>query len=407
MRRNNHNRLRTLVFFSILAWAANSTAQTPDTAIIQGKVTDQTGSGIPDANLIITNARIGLLRTAQAKANGGFSFSGLPIQGVYQVTARKPHFAEAQSGDIVLAAGTTANIYLQLNVEGMRSETTVTGVVGAVRADQPQIGISLSAAQMTETPLLDRKITYLPLLNAANRPAINQGDVFMNEDLFTTNGAGRRQTWFEVDGGTGNDSWGRQTIFTNIPLAAVQEMDVLSNAFSAEYGASTGSVVNIITKSGGNAFHGEALDLGRPSAPEAKLSGFNSGNATSGNDLTNDTLEQMALSLSGPLGSAGRTQFFASGEYSLENRASPVISPIAPGNFIGHYRDWLGFFRLDHQFSRSKRFILPQRCGWVLRYESERRRWRKHAAHIRPGFQKANLFRRTWRDDSVERIACK
>jgi hypothetical protein len=50
---------------------------------------------------------------------------------------------------------------------------------------------------MQETPLLNRRITYLPLLNAANRPALNQGDVFMNQDLFTTNGSGRRQTWFE------------------------------------------------------------------------------------------------------------------------------------------------------------------------------------------------------------------
>ena len=74
---------------------------------------------------------------------------------------------------------------------------------------------------MQEMPLLNRRITYLPLLNAANRPAINQGDMFMNEDLFTTNGAGRRQTWFEVDGANGNDSWGRQTIFSNVPLDAV------------------------------------------------------------------------------------------------------------------------------------------------------------------------------------------
>ena len=91
---------------------------------------------------------------------------------------------------------------------------TVTGVAGEVRADEPQIGDRLDAIEIEETPLPNRKITYLPLLNSANRPAINQGDVFMNEDLFTTNGAGRRQTWFEVDGSTGNDSWGRQTIFS-------------------------------------------------------------------------------------------------------------------------------------------------------------------------------------------------
>src|SRR6202022_2730375 len=99
---------------------------------------------------------------------------------------------------------------------------------GDLRIDQPQLGIYLSEQQTQETPLPNRRLTYLPLLNAANRPAINQGDIFMNQNLFTTNGAGRRQTWFEVDGSTGNDSWGRQTIFTNLPIAAVQEMTVLT-----------------------------------------------------------------------------------------------------------------------------------------------------------------------------------
>src|SRR5258708_9164508 len=121
---------------------------------------------------------------------------------------------------------------------------------------------------MEATPLLNRKITYLPLLNAANRPATNQGDVFINQNLFTTNGAGRRQTWFEVDGTTGNDSWGRQTIFTTLPLLAVQEMEVLVNGFSAEYGGSTGSAVNIVSKSGGDQFPSEGLEFWGGSPPD-------------------------------------------------------------------------------------------------------------------------------------------
>lgn len=326
-------------------------AQTPDTATILGQVTDQTGAGVPGAEVTVANGRNALRRTAQTDLSGHFSFPGLPIRGTYTVSARKRRFAETQSDAVTLIGGTSADVHLQRTVGGGQNQVTVTGTVGEVRADEPQIGDRLGATQITETPLLNRKITYLPLLNAANRPAINQGDVFMNQNLFTTNGAGRRQTWFEVDGSTGNDSWGRQTIFSNIPLSAVQEIDVLSNAFSAEYGASTGSVVNIITRSGGNQFHGEALDLGRPSATEAKLAGFTSANANSGNDLTNDTLQQVALSLSGPIGRAAHTQFFAAGEYSLENRASPVTSPVAPQNFIGHYRNWLGFLRLDHQFN--------------------------------------------------------
>src|SRR5207302_8460600 len=133
-----------------------------------------------------------------------------------------------------LVAGATAEVNLQLSVAGGQTQVTVTGVAGEVRTDAPQLGTRLEAAQVDETPLLGRKITALPLLNAANRPAINQGDVFINQTLFTTNGSGRRQTSWIVDGSNGNDSWGRQTIFTNVPLTAVQEMTVLENAFSAE-----------------------------------------------------------------------------------------------------------------------------------------------------------------------------
>src|SRR6185437_14071041 len=97
--------------------------------------------------------------------------------------------------------------------------------------------------------------------------------------------------------------------------------------------------------------HGDVLGLFRPSGPEAKLSGFNSQNATSGNDLANDTLSQTAAAVSGPIGSNSKTYFSADFEYTWQNRASPVISPIAPGNFIGHYRGWLGFIRIDHQIN--------------------------------------------------------
>src|SRR5579863_10557666 len=341
----------SFLFFALLTSHAISIAQTPDTATLKGHVIDQSHAAVQDVQVTVANAQSGLTRAAQTNSSGDFSLLGLPIAGVYTISASKSGFATAETTNLRLLGGSTANIELMLNVAEGQMLVTVTGAAGAVRTDEPQLGLTLSATQAEETPLLDRKITYLPLLNAANPPAINQGDVFMNKNLFTSNGAGRRQTTFEVDGSTGNDSWGRQPIFSNIPLAAVQEMDVLTNAFSAEYGGSTGSVVNIVTKSGGNVFHGEFMELWRPSATEAALSGFNSSNAGSGNDVTNDTLKQSALSISGPIGGSGHTQFFLAGEYSFENRASPVISPIAPGNFIGRYRGWLGFLRIDHQIN--------------------------------------------------------
>ncbi|HEX5424144.1 MAG TPA: carboxypeptidase regulatory-like domain-containing protein [Candidatus Acidoferrales bacterium] len=343
-------RLALSAFF-VLTLAVPVLGQTPDTATVHGRVTDQAGAAVPGAQITITNNMTEWQRSVQSDSSGAFSFAGLPVAGTYTLTAQKQNFATATLNDVALIGGTTAETDLRLNVAGGATQVMVTGTVGEVRSDEPQLGDVLSEQHIQETPLLNRRITYLPLLEAANRPAINQGDIFTNQVLFTTNGTGRRQQWYEVDGSNAVDMWGRQTIFSNMPEDSVQEMTVLTNAFSAEYGFTAGSVVNIVSKSGGTAFHGDVLGLFRPSGPEAKLSGFNSQNATSGNDLANDTLSQTAAAVSGPIGSNSKTYFSADFEYSWQNRASPVISPIAPGNFIGHYRGWLGFIRIDHQIN--------------------------------------------------------
>ncbi len=337
--------------------AASLRAQTPDTATIQGKVTDQTHAPVPGARITAVNTLTGLRRTAQTDTSGRFSLPGLPIGGTYVLTVQKVGFAETRIPDISLVAGRTADFHLQVSIAGKVTHVTVTGVVGQVRSDEPQLGIRLSTTHVHAVPLLNRRITYLPLLDAANAPTI-KNDMYMNQNMFNSSGTGRRQTWFEVDGANGVDLWGRQTIFTNIPLDAVQEMTVLNNAFSADYGFTAGSVVNIVTQSGGNRWHGSLLGMWRPSATEARLSGFTPGTASSGKDLTSDTLAQTAFDLSGPIGASHRTHFAADFEYSRQNRASPVTSPIAPGNFIGQYRDYLGFLRVDHRINENNRVFL-------------------------------------------------
>ena len=324
-------------------------SQTPDTATIHGHILDQSHAPVAGVIVTLTAANSDLKRTAETDVQGDFTITALPIGGAFTMTATKAGFAAAKQTGITLEGGTAADVNVEMDVAANKSQVTVRGVSGEIRTDAPQLGDSITGRQLEETPMLDRRITFLPLLNSAKRPAINQGDIFTNQNLFTTNGAGRRQTAFEVDGGIANDSWGRQTIFTTIPLPAVLEMNVLVNSFSAEYGGSTGSAVNIITRTGGNRIRWQILEVWRPSATEAALSGFNSTNAASGNDLTSNTLGQTDLSVGGPIRKGNRTHFFAAGEFIRENRASPIISPVAPGSYDGHYRGWLGFFRLDHQ----------------------------------------------------------
>lgn len=331
-------------------------AQTPDSASIRGHVLDQTHAAVAGAQVKITNSRVALAKSAQTDAAGGFSFSGLPV-GSYSLSVHKDGFADLNR-DITLIGGTNATVMLQLNVSEVNTDVVVTGAAGEVRADMPQLGDRLGPEQVQDMPLLNSRITYLPLLNAANRPALNQGDAFMNQNLFTTGGSGRRQTSWVVDGANGNDSWGRQTIFTNIPRIAVQEMTVLENAFSAEYGATTGGVVNIITRTGGRHYHGDLIGVWRPNDTSAKLSGFTTANASSGNQIISDSMGQLSAAFSGPIPHTRATEFFFGGEYTRENRGSPVTSALAPGVFVGHYADWMTFFRLDQQLNQNNSAFL-------------------------------------------------
>src|SRR5262249_33580152 len=150
-------------------------------------------------------ANLNLERTLETGASGDFAAAGLPVNGFYTIVAAKNGFLDGKLEDITLAAGVTANLTLKLDIPGGHTQITVTGVAGKVRADQPQLGLRLGTDKLQQPPLPGPRITALPLLNAANRPAINQGDIFMNQVLFTTNGSGRRQAWFEIDGSSASD----------------------------------------------------------------------------------------------------------------------------------------------------------------------------------------------------------
>ncbi len=344
-------------FLVVLAiFAGRVAAQAPDTATLKGQISDQSHAAVPGAEIMLKGTLTSLERNAHSDSSGNFSLSGLAI-GQYALTVRKEGFANA-SQTLTLVAGTTADLKIQLSVSAVQTQIQVTGTAGEVRSDEPQLGDRLSSAEVQELPLLNRRITYLPLVNAANHPALNQGDVFMNQDLFATNGSGRRQTSWVVDGSTGNDSWGRQTIFTNVPREAVEEMTVLENAFSAEYGATTGGVVNVVTKTGGDEYHGDLLGMWRPNGTAARLAGFTPNNATSGNQIVSDSLGQTGASLGGPVPGSDRTHFFFAGEYSHEDRGSPVTSPLEPSVFVGHYTDWMTFLRIDHRISDANALFL-------------------------------------------------
>jgi outer membrane receptor protein involved in Fe transport len=334
-------RLAAGVALAILWFAPLTTrparAQTPGTGALRGRISDEAGAPVAAAEILVTNEATGFSRSARTDGRGLYTLPELPLTGFYTVHIAHEGMAAHEMSGIELRAGETAAIDAVLKPTAA-GEITVYGTAEGVRSDSPQLGIRLDRAKLDEVPILGRKLTSLPLLNSAVRPARGTGDLFVNNTLFVVDGGGRRQQTYTLDGGSADDSWGRQTIFTNVPFAALQEMTVLTHAFSAEYGRTTGGAINLVTRSGTNQLHGDLNVVSRPGAWQSKA-------PVNDQDAEDDLLQGSAF-VSGPL-VHDRVYWALGAEHSDQDRDSIITSALAPGVFTGNFKQTLLFGRLD------------------------------------------------------------
>ena len=227
-----------------------------------------------------------------------------------------------------------------------------------MRAD-PQIGRRLDSAEIDETPILGRKLSSLPLFNSAFRQGKGTGDLFVNATYFVTGGGSRRTMTFMLDGASNDEGWGRQTMLATVPVGAVQEMSVLSNAFSAEYrldlrpGDEHRDQVGHERAARRGALHG------RPGGWQAKTfstDGFCPPSVSTLHDADHassdqsrrwcpDELNQVSGSVGGAIVS-DKTFFFASADYTRQDRTtflsntlpSCVLPPDGSSTYVGNYR---------------------------------------------------------------------
>ena len=187
------SKVRWPIFIFFVLPALSARTQSPDTAALRGTVAGPNGTSLAGVRIVIVDSQNQTLRSLTTGAQGTFAAEELPAAQQLRVQASYSGLSDVQSDPLVLTAGSTASVQIQMALPSVKAQVAVMGASDEVRTDEPQLGESLSVLQIQATPLPNRRITYLPLLNAANRQAINQGDVFMNQDLFTANGTGRRQ----------------------------------------------------------------------------------------------------------------------------------------------------------------------------------------------------------------------
>jgi hypothetical protein len=193
----------------------------------------------------------------------------------------------------------------------------------------------------------------------------------VNATYFVTGGGSRRTTTFTLDGANNDEGWGRQTMLATVPVGAIQEVSVLTNAFSAEFGWTAGPAMNIVTKSGTNNLRGETLYMARPGSWQAKTfstDGFCAPDvpscvtpptlqAVNPADVP-DELNQFSGSVGGPL-VKDKTFFFATADYTMQDRTTFLSSSLpsfllpADGHldYEGKYRQTLVNARVDHRLS--------------------------------------------------------
>ena len=308
-------------------------AQSPNTATMIVVVNDQTGAIIKDARVSVANTATGDSREAISGTDGAATFPALSLTGTYTVTVSREGFGNEQREGLTLRSGETATMKVTLQAGSQSAEVTVYGTAEGVRADS-QIGLPLTTEQINETPILGRKVSTLPLLNSAFRQGKGTGDLFVNQTYFITGAGSRRTTTFTLDGANNDEGWGRQTAIATIPLNAIQEISILSNAFSAEYGWTAGPALNNVTKSGTNDFHGEGLFMIRPGdwqAEKFSTNGFcpksvptcvtpSTLHAINPVDIP-DALQQYSATIGGPI-VTDRTFFFATADYTRQNRTT-------------------------------------------------------------------------------------
>ncbi len=236
-----------------------ASAQGIITGTITGTITDPSGAVVPGAPFVATNTATGIKITGKTDSSGAIKLSDVPV-GTYTVVVTAPSFAPLKIDNLQVTSGGTSSVGTQhLAVSSSAQEVSVSTAQNLLETSQAQITSTFDTQQITDLPTgggLDKLTLLIPGV------VRTLGDNFSNSNGvgFSSNGQRGRSNNFEIDGQSNNDNSvaGPQFFFRNED--ALQELNVITNNYGAQYGRDAGSIVNYITKSGTNAFHGSAFE---------------------------------------------------------------------------------------------------------------------------------------------------
>ena len=244
--------LINLIAFSLLFCAA-ATAQVT-TADVTGRVLDQNGAAVANATVTARNTGTGAERTTQSNESGEYAIRELP-PGRYDVTAEAPNFSKGLAKDLELNVGSTATLNFDLRPGQITETVEIASDTALVETTRSDIGGVVTPLEVENLPLLNRTFANLSVIMPEARPAGNFDPTKTRVGNVAFNGGDGRQVDVNVDGGDNKDNV-VGSLLQNFSYESIQEFQVLQHRWTAEQGRAVGGVVNVITKTGGNEFHG-------------------------------------------------------------------------------------------------------------------------------------------------------
>lgn len=338
---------------ALVALAAD--AQVP-TGSLNGRVTDPKDAVVVGAQVTATNTAQGSSRATVTNSSGLYSLPELPV-GQYDLKIEQSGFAARDVKGIVIEAGHDSTINAKLAIAGTGTTVEVNSTTERIDVTQSMLQGEITSQTIDNIPLNGRNFLELAYLIPGNRPAPTFDPTKTNTLEVSSAGGFGRGGNITVDGGDNNDEVVGGTL-SNFPEDSVQEFQIATGRFTAEVGRSGNSIVNVVTKSGTNQYHGSAFLYERNRNLQALPATFNRSLPTPPFDR-----EQYGGSVGGPI-VPDSAWWFTSLEYRDQNAAlltgtrdftrDVILNASAPAPL----RDVLWSSRVDTQVSQRNRLML-------------------------------------------------